>query len=114
MLLLLPSEWFALITMLLLCGHIATGLCICTDIRPVCPSGLHVEGVLVICSRGTRVLVSIGKGDTLTYPLGRVPTSDALLPSFLHSYINLAWSSVTTFTNMELDIKVIGLPERQR
>jgi hypothetical protein len=40
----------------------------------VCPVGLHVEGVLVICSRGTRVLVSLGKGEALTYPLGRVPT----------------------------------------
>jgi hypothetical protein len=28
----------------------------------------------VICSRGTRVLVSLGKGEALTYPLGRVPT----------------------------------------
>jgi hypothetical protein len=45
-----------------------------TDVRPVCPAGLHVEGVLVICSRGTRVLVSLGKGEALTYPLGRVPT----------------------------------------
>jgi hypothetical protein len=35
-----------------------------------------VEGVLVICSRGTRVLVSLGKGEALTYPLGRVPTTD--------------------------------------
>jgi hypothetical protein len=60
--------------MLLLCGHVATGLCIRTDIRPVCPAGLHVDGVLVICSRGTRVLVSLGKGEALTYPLGRVPT----------------------------------------
>jgi hypothetical protein len=76
LLLLLPSEWFAIIAMLLLCGHVATGLCICTDVRPVCPAGLHVEGVLVICSRGTRVLyiVSLGKGKALTYPLGRVPT----------------------------------------
>jgi hypothetical protein len=73
MLLLLPSEWFALIAMLLLCGHVVTGLCIRTDVRSVCPVGLHVEGVLVICSRGTRVLVSLGKGEALTYRLGRVP-----------------------------------------
>jgi hypothetical protein len=58
LLLLLPIEWFALIAMLLLCGHVATGLCIRTDVRPVCPVGLHVEGVLVICSRGTRVLLT--------------------------------------------------------
>jgi hypothetical protein len=74
LLLLLPSEWFALIAILLLCGHVVTGPCIRTDVRPVCPAGLHVEGVLVICSRGTRVLVSLGKGEALTYPLGRVPT----------------------------------------
>jgi hypothetical protein len=74
LLLLLPSEWFALIAMLLLCGHVVTGPCIRTDVRSVCPVGLHVEGVLVICSRGTRVLVSLGKGEALTYPLGRVPT----------------------------------------
>jgi hypothetical protein len=74
LLLLLPSEWLALIAMLLLCGHVVTGLCIRTDVRSVCPAGLHVEGVLVICSRGTRVLVSLGKGEALTYPLGRVPT----------------------------------------
>ena len=74
LLLLLPSEWFTLIAMLLLCGHVVTGPCIRTDVRPVCPAGLHVEGVLVICSRGTRVLVSLGKGEALTYPLGRVPT----------------------------------------
>jgi hypothetical protein len=73
-LLLLPSEWFALIAMLLLCGHVVTGPCIRTDVRSVCPVGLHVDGVLVICSRGTRVLVSLGKGEALTYPLGRVPT----------------------------------------
>jgi hypothetical protein len=74
LLLLLPSEWFALIAILLLCGHVVTGPCIRTDVRPVCPAGLHVEGVLVICSRGTRVLVSLGKGEALTYPLGRVST----------------------------------------
>jgi hypothetical protein len=74
LLLLLPSEWFALIAILLFCGHVLTGPCIRTDVRPVCPGGLHVEGVLVICSRGTRVLVSLGKGEALTYPLGRVPT----------------------------------------
>jgi hypothetical protein len=60
--------------MLLLCGHVVTGPCIRTDVRSVCPVGLHLEGVLVICSRGTRVLVSLGKGEALTYPLGRVPT----------------------------------------
>jgi hypothetical protein len=76
LLLLLPSEWFALIAILLLCGHVVTGPCIRTDVRPLCPAGLHVEGVLVICSRGTRVLVSLGKGEALTYPLGRVPTTD--------------------------------------
>jgi hypothetical protein len=74
LLLLLPSEWFALIAMLLLYGHVTTGLCICMDVRPVCPAGLHVERVLVICSGGTQVLVSLGKGEALTYPLGRVPT----------------------------------------
>jgi hypothetical protein len=74
LLLLLPSEWFALIVMLLLCGHVATGLCIRTDVRPVFPAGLQVEEVLVICSCGTQVLVSLGKGEALTYPLGRVPT----------------------------------------
>jgi hypothetical protein len=80
LLLLLPSEWFALIAMLLLCGHVVTGPCIRTDIRSVCPVGLHVEGVLVICSRGTRVLVSLGKGEALTYPLGRVPTGQEARP----------------------------------
>jgi hypothetical protein len=40
----------------------------------VCTIGLHVEGGLVICPRGTRVLVSLGKGEDLTYPFGRVPT----------------------------------------
>ena len=74
LLLLLPSEWFALIAMLLLCDHVVTGPCIRMDVRSVCPAGLHMEGVLVICSRGTRVLVSLGKGKALTYPLGRVPT----------------------------------------
>jgi hypothetical protein len=52
LLLLLPIVVFALIAMLLLCGHTATGMYVGTDIRPVCPSGLHVEGVLVICPRG--------------------------------------------------------------
>jgi hypothetical protein len=28
--------------------------------------GLHVEGVLVICPRGTRVLGSLGNGEALT------------------------------------------------
>jgi hypothetical protein len=46
-----------------------------SHVCPVCPAGLHVEGVLVICSRGTRVLVSLDKGEALTYPLGRVPTA---------------------------------------
>ena len=60
--------------MLLLCGHAATGLYVCTSVCPVCPTGLHVEVVLVICPCGTLVLVSLGKGEALTYPLGRVPT----------------------------------------
>jgi hypothetical protein len=66
LLLRLPVVLFALIAILLLCGHTATGLYVGMDIRPVCPSGLHVEGVLVICPRGTRVLDSLGKGDALT------------------------------------------------
>ena len=28
----------------------------------------------MICPRGTRVLVILGKGEDLTYPFGRVPT----------------------------------------
>ena len=65
LLLLLPIVWLALIAMLL-CGHTVTGLYVGTYIRPVCPSGLHVEVGLVICPRGTRVLVSLGKGEALT------------------------------------------------
>jgi hypothetical protein len=91
LLLLLPSEWFALIAMLLLCGHVVTGPCIRTDVRSVCPVGLHVEGVLVICSRGTRVLVSLGKGEALTYPLGRVPTSLLSFRVLVRSSIRIQW-----------------------
>ena len=40
----------------------------------MCPIGLHVEVVLVICPSGTRLLANLGKGADLTYPLGRVPT----------------------------------------
>jgi hypothetical protein len=49
-----------------LCGHTANGLFVCMDVRLVCPIGLHVEGGLVICPRGTRVLVILGKGEDLT------------------------------------------------
>jgi hypothetical protein len=67
LLLLLPIVLFALIGMLLLCGHTVTGLYVGTYIRPVGPSGLHVEvALLVICPRGTRVLDSLGKGEALT------------------------------------------------
>jgi hypothetical protein len=66
LLLLLPIVWFALIAMLLLCGHTVTGLYVGTYIRPVCPSGLHVEVALVICPCGTRVLDSLGNGEALT------------------------------------------------
>jgi hypothetical protein len=66
LLLLLPIVVFALIAMLLLCGHTATGLYVCTDGRPGSPIGFHVEGVLVICPRGTRRLVSLGNGEALT------------------------------------------------
>jgi hypothetical protein len=61
LLLLLPIVLFALIAMLLLCGHTATGLYVGTYIRPVGLSGLHVEVVLVICPRGTRVLGALAK-----------------------------------------------------
>ena len=66
LLLLLPIVLFALIAMLLLCGHTVTGLYVGTYIRPVGPSGFHVEVALVICPRGTRVLDSLGKGEALT------------------------------------------------
>ena len=88
LLLLLSIAWLALLAMLLLCVHVVTGSYIRTDVRPVCPVGLHVEVVLVICSRGTRVLGSLGNGEALTYPLGRVPTapfSCLLLNAFLLS-----------------------------
>jgi hypothetical protein len=62
LLLLLPIVLFALIAMLLT----VTGMYVGTYIRPVGPSGLHVEVTLVICPRGTRVLDSLGKGEALT------------------------------------------------
>jgi hypothetical protein len=46
-----------------LCGHTAKRLYGCTY---VCPVGLHMEGVLVICSRGTWMLGILGKGADLT------------------------------------------------
>jgi hypothetical protein len=59
----MPIVQLALIAGLLLCGHTAKRLYVCTY---VCPVGLHMEGVLVICSRGTRMLGILGKGADLT------------------------------------------------
>jgi hypothetical protein len=66
LLLLLPIVLFALIAMMMLCGRTANGLCVRTYGLPGSLMGLHVEGVLVICPRGTRVLGSLGNGEALT------------------------------------------------
>ena len=66
LLLLLPIAQFALIAMLLLCGHAVDGLYVCTFVRPVCLIGLRVEVVLVLCPCGTLVGVSLGRGEDLT------------------------------------------------
>jgi hypothetical protein len=66
LLLLLPIVLFALTAMLLLCGRTVNGMYVRTDGLPGSLLGLHVEGVLVICPHGTRVLGSLGNGEALT------------------------------------------------